>query len=341
MTDRLIGNKLLSASVRQDIFERTDGIPLFVEEMTKAVLEAEGEDAAERTVAAVPSPALAVPATLHASLIARLDRLGPAKEVAQIGGAIGREFSHALLAAVMRKPEAELASALDRLMAAGLLFRQGLPPHATYLFKHALVQDAAYDTLLRSRRQQLHAQIAATLKRQFPEVVTAQPQLIARHCADAGLSEEAVGYWLKAGQRAIERSAMMEAVTQLRKGLDLVANLPDRTEHLQSELEMQMAIGTALSATTGFAAPATVEANARARALAEQLDRSDYFGPLLGRQWLYHLVRSEHRLALPIAELIERRGAEQNNSAVLLVGRSLHAQTSFFLGDFMASPRAF
>jgi predicted ATPase len=212
--DRLIGNKLLPASVRQDIIERTDGIPLFVEEMTKAVMEAEGEGAAERTVAAVPSPALAVPATLHASLMARLDRLGPAKEVAQIGAAIGREFSHALVDAVMRKPEAELASALDRLIAAGLLFRQGIPPHATYLFKHALVQDAAYDTLLRSRRQQLHAQIAATLKRQFPEAVAAQPQLIARHCVEAGLNEEAVGYWLKAGQQAIERSAMMEAVTQ-------------------------------------------------------------------------------------------------------------------------------
>jgi predicted ATPase len=255
MIDRLIGNKPLSANVRQDIIERTDGIPLFVEEMTKAVLEAEGESAAERTVAAVPSPALAVPASLHASLMARLDRLGAAKEVAQIGAAIGREFSHALVDAVVRKPEAELASALDRLIVAGLLFRQGVPPHATYFFKHALVQDAAYDTLLRSRRQQLHAQVAATLKRQFPETVAAQPQLIARHCVEAGLNEEAVGYWLKAGQQTIERSAMMEAVTQLRRGLDLVASLPDTTDHLQSELEMLMAIGVALTATKGAAAP--------------------------------------------------------------------------------------
>ena len=147
MIDHVIGNKLLPASIRQDIIERTDGIPLFVEEMTKAVLEAESEGAAQQTVAAVPSPGLAVPASLHASLMARLDRLGPAKEVAQIGAAIGREFSHALLAAVVRKPEAELQSALDRLGAAGLLFPQGVPPHATYLFKHALVQDAAYGTL--------------------------------------------------------------------------------------------------------------------------------------------------------------------------------------------------
>ena len=148
MIDGVVGNKPLPASIRNDIIERTDGIPLFVEEMTKAILEAESEGEARRTVAAVPSPALAVPASLHASLMARLDRLGPAKEVAQIGAAIGREFSHALLAAVMQKPETELGAALNRLIAAGLLFRQGVAPHASYLFKHALVQDAAYGTLL-------------------------------------------------------------------------------------------------------------------------------------------------------------------------------------------------
>jgi class 3 adenylate cyclase len=157
MIDHLVGNKGLPASIRQDIIERTDGIPLFVEETTKAVLESEGEGEAQRTDGAVPSPALAVPASLHASLMARLDRLGPAKEVAQIGAAIGRQFSYALLASVVRQREAELGSALDRLIAAGLLFRQGAPPHATYLFKHALVQDTAYGTLLRSQRQELHA----------------------------------------------------------------------------------------------------------------------------------------------------------------------------------------
>jgi predicted ATPase len=153
MIVRVTGNKPLPTNIREDIIERTDGIPLFIEEMTKAVLEAESEGAAARTIAAVPSAAQAVPASLHASLMARLDRLGPAKEVAQIGATIGREFSHALLAAVVRQPEAELGSALDRLIAAGLLFRQGIPPHATYLFKHALVQDAAYGTLLRRRRR--------------------------------------------------------------------------------------------------------------------------------------------------------------------------------------------
>ena len=167
MIDRVVGNKLLPANIRQDIIERTDGIPLFVEEMTKAVLEAGSEDAARRTAAAIPSPILAVPASLQASLMARLDRLGSAKEVAQIGAAIGREFSHALLSAVVSKPEPELASALDRLIAAGLLFRQGVPPHASYLFKHALVQDAAYGTLLREPRRALHARIAETLESQI------------------------------------------------------------------------------------------------------------------------------------------------------------------------------
>jgi class 3 adenylate cyclase len=167
MIDCVTGNKALPESIRQDIIERADGIPLFVEEMTKAVLEAESEGEAQRTIAAVPSPAIAVPASLHASLMARLDRLGPAKEVAQIGSAIGREFSHALLALVARLPETELGSALDRVIAAGLLFRQGVPPHASYLFKHALVQDAAYGTLLREPRRVLHARIAEALESGF------------------------------------------------------------------------------------------------------------------------------------------------------------------------------
>ena len=193
MIDGVTGNKPLPASIMQDIIERTDGIPLFVEEMTKAVLEAESEGEAQRTAATVPSSALAVPASLHASLMARLDRLGPAKEVAQIGAAIGREFSYALMATVARKAEADLASALDRLTAAGLLFRQGVPPHATYLFKHALVQDAAYGTLLREPRRTLHARIAETLESQFAEIAENQPELLARHCTEAGLIEKAAG----------------------------------------------------------------------------------------------------------------------------------------------------
>ena len=217
MIDRVVGNKLLPANVRQDIIERTDGIPLFVEEMTKAVLEAGSEGAAQQTAAAIPSPTLAVPASLHASLMARLDRLGPAKEVAQIGAAIGREFSHALLAAVVRKPEAELGAALDALIAAGLLFRQGVPPHASYLFKHALVQDAAYGTLLREPRRALHARIAETLENQFAEIAENQPELLARHCTEAGLIEKAAELWGKAGQRSLVRSALVEAAEQFKR----------------------------------------------------------------------------------------------------------------------------
>ena len=217
--------------------------------MTKAVLEAEGEGEARRTVAAVPSPALAVPASLHASLMARLDRLGPAKEVAQIGAAIGREFSHALLAAVVRKPEAELKSALDRLIAAGLLFRQGVPPHATYLFKHALVQDAAYGTLLREPRRALHARIAETLEGQFADIAETQPELLARHCTEAGLIEKAAGLWGKAGQRSLARSALLEGAEQLKRALDQIATLPATPALRGEEIKLQVAFANALALT--------------------------------------------------------------------------------------------
>ena len=221
MIEGVIGNKLLPASIRQDIIERTDGIPLFVEEMTKAVLEAEGEGEANRTAAAVLSPTLAVPASLHASLMARLDRLGPAKEVAQIGAAIGREFSHALLATVADRSEADVSSALDRIIAAGLLFRQGSAPQATYLFKHALVQDAAYGTLLREPRRALHARIAEAIESQFAEIADTQPELLARHYMEASQIKIAATLWGKAGQRSLERSALVEAVEQLTRALSL------------------------------------------------------------------------------------------------------------------------
>jgi class 3 adenylate cyclase len=228
----LVGNKDLPADVMAEIVERTDGIPLFVEEMTKAVLEAESEDAARRTIAAVPSPARAIPASLQASLMARLDRLGPAKEVAQIGAVIGREFSYALVTAVVRKPEAELESALDRLIEAGLLFRQGVPPHANYLFKHALVQDAAYGTLLREPRRALHARIAETLERQFTEIAENQPELLARHCTEASLIEKAAGLWGTAGQRSLARSALVEGAEQLTRALAQIDALPATPELL-------------------------------------------------------------------------------------------------------------
>ena len=272
MIDGVIGNKLLPANIRQDIIERTDGIPLFVEEMTKAVLEAEGEGAAAQAVSMVPSLVLPVPASLHASLMARLDRLGPAKEVAQIGAAIGREFSHGLLAAVVRKPEAELQSELDRLTAAGLLFRQGVPPQATYVFKHALVQDAAYGTLLREPRRTLHARIAKTIEGQFSEIAESQPELLARHCTEAGLIEKAASLWGKAGLRSLERSALIEALAQLTRALDQIATLPETPALRREQIKVQVALVHALMHVKGYAASETKAAVERARLLIEKAE---------------------------------------------------------------------
>ncbi len=272
MIDRVVGNKLLPASIRRDIVERTDGIPLFVEEMTKAVLEAESEGAARRMVAAVPSPALAVPASLQASLMARLDRIGPAKELAQIGAAIGREFSHALLALVARKSEAELGSALDRLVQAGLLFRQGVPPHASYLFKHALVQDAAYGTMLREPRRALHARIAEALESRFAETSESQPEILARHCTEAGLIEKAAGLWGKAGQRSLDRSALVEAAAQLTRALEQIATLPGTPALRREQIKLQVALITPLIHVKGYAAAETKAAAKQARLLIEQAE---------------------------------------------------------------------
>jgi predicted ATPase len=272
MIDGVVGNKLLPANIRQDIIERTDGIPLFVEEMTKAVLEAESEGAAERAIGVVPSPALAVPASLHAPLMARLDRLGPAKEVAQVGAAIGREFSHTLLAAVVRKPEAELHPALDRLIAAGLLFQHGAPPYAIYLFKHALVQDAAYGTLLREPRRALDARIAEALESQFTDITESQPELLARHCTEAGQIEKTVGLWGKAGQRSQQRSALVEAIEQVNRALDQIATLPSTPALRRMQIDLQVALIFPLVHVKGFAAPETKAAVEQARLLLEQAE---------------------------------------------------------------------
>ncbi len=227
--------------------------------------------------------------------MARLDRLGPAKEVAQIGAAIGREFSHALLAAVVRKPEAELNSALDRLIEAGLLFRQGVPPHATYLFKHALVQDAAYGTLLREPRRALHARIAETLESQFAEIAENQPELLARHCTEAGLIEKAAGLWGKAGQRSLERSALVEAAEQLTRALDQIATLPATPALRREQIKLQVALITPLMHVKGYAAPETKAAAERARLLIEQAEAlgEPPEDPLLLFSVLYRLLGRE------------------------------------------------
>jgi tetratricopeptide (TPR) repeat protein len=311
-------------------------VPLFVEELTKAVLEAGAQ--APAALSAMPQPALSVPATLHASLMARLDRLGPiAKEVAQAGATIGREFRYSLLATITDLPEPQLREALDRLTHAGLVFARGAPPEASYLFKHALVQDAAYGSLLRSRRQSLHRHIAVTLEARFPEIVQAQPALLAQHCQKADLAEQAVSYWLKAGQQALVRSAMTEAAAQLRRGLDLLAGLPDGLGHQQQELELQTALGTALAATKGWSALEVNEAINRARTLAEALDRQEHLVPLLFSQWAFLSVRAEYRLSLTVAEQVEQIGQARNDTVTHLLGHLLLGATWFSLGELVSA----
>ncbi len=337
MIDRVVGNKLIPVGVRNDIIERTDGIPLFVEEMTKAVLEAESEEEAQWTAATVPSAAVAVPASLHASLMARLDRLGPAKEVAQVGAAIGREFSHALLAAVVRKPEDELQSALGRLVATGVLFRQGVPPHATYLFKHALVQDAAYGTLLREPRRRLHARIAEIVESQFAEIVETQPELLARHCTEAGQIEKAVSQWGKAGQQSLERSALVEAVGQLRKGLALIANLPEDVTRVQHELTLQISLGKAMIGTKGFLTPETVQAFDRAHSLCEQLDKPPELVSVLHFRWVHVLATGDLALARTRAEELLTLGIERKNPVWTVMGCRLSGVTCCWRGEWVAA----
>ena len=338
--DRVTGNKPLRASVREDIIERTDGIPLFVEEMTKAVLEAENEGDAQRTAAAHPSPALAVPASLHASLMARLDRLGPAKEIAQVGAAIGREFSHALLIAVLRKPEAEVASGLRRLVSAGLLSQQGVAPHTTYLFKHALVQDAAYGTLLREPRRALHARIAEMVETKFGDIAESQPELLARHYTDAGLTEKAASLWGKAGQRSLERSALVEAAEQLTRALDQIASLPATPALRREQIRLQVAIITPLMYVKGYVATETQSAVERAHLLIE---RAEELGetpedPLLLFSVLYGFWTASHvdfngKKMRDLAGQFLGLAQKQGSIAPLMVGHRLMGMSLLQTGD--------
>jgi class 3 adenylate cyclase/tetratricopeptide (TPR) repeat protein len=340
LINRIVGNKRLPAGIRQDIIERTDGIPLFVEEMTKAVLEAESESERRQTAAAVPSATSAVPASLHASLMARLDRLGTAKEVAQIGAAIGREFSRALLAAVIRKPEAELELALDRLVRAGLLFRQGESPHATYLFKHALVQDAAYGTLLRAPRRALHARIAETLEVKFPEMAERQPEVLARHNTEADLIEKAAGLWGKAGKRSLERSALVEAAEHLTRALGQMAVLPATPALRRKQIELQVALVAPLLHVKGHSAPETKAAAERARVLIEEAEAlgEPPEDPLLLFSVLYGFWVASYvgfngdamcALAAQFLALAEKQGAK----APLMIGHRLVGVSSLFVGE--------
>ena len=338
MIAHVTGGKVLPQEIADQITDRTDGVPLFIEELTKAVVESGLlVEAGDRYVVTGPVTPLAIPTSLQASLLARLDRLAPARDVAQIAAALGRQFSHELISAVAAVPREQLDDALAQLVRAELIFRRGTPPDAEYTFKHALAQDAAYSTLLRGRRQQLHARIAATLEDQFPEIVLTQPALLARHCAEAGLSEKAVAYWLKAGRQAMARSAMTEAVAQLRKGLDALTGLPDGPRRRQQELDLQLALRPALAFTKGLSAPDVGETIARARALAEQLDRPEDLVRLSFGQWAFHLGRSEHKLALSLAEQIEKIAEARNDVSAQLRGRRANGLTRLYLGEFVAA----
>jgi class 3 adenylate cyclase len=334
MIEHLVGNEGLPASIRQDIIERTDGIPLFVEEMTKAVLESKGEGETRRTDGAVPSAPLAVPASLHASLMARLDRLGPAKEVAQVGAAIGRQFSHALLASVVRQREAELGSALDRLIAAGLLFRQGAPPHATYLFKHALVQDTAYGTLLRSQRQELHARIAKVLEQEFQETIGRQPETLAHHYSQAGLVDLAIELWGRAGARSADRSAHHEAVGHFGSALDLVGKLPPSHQRDERELELTLALAVSLIAVHGFGSIRVEECAVRAKGLSDKLYGSRNRFAAQRVAWNSSLMRQPVPRTAALARELVGLAEEDANPAKLAVAHRALGYSLLVAGEF-------
>ncbi len=340
MIEHVTGGKALPNEITDQIIDRTDGVPLFIEELTKSVIESGlVAEAGGRYMMVAPATPLAIPTTLHASLLERLDRLAPTREVAQIGAALGRSFSHELISAVAQMPQHSLDDVLAQLVSAELIFRRGMPPDAEYTFKHALVQDAAYSTLLRSRRQQIHARIATTLENQFPDLAAAQPQLLAQHCAEAGLNEKAIGYLLKAGRQAVVRSAMTEAMAQFQKGLDLLPRLPDDRGRQQHELDLQIGIGQVSLAIKGNSAPAVADAYGRARELAEQLDARDYLAPLLHGLWALHHVRGELKVALALAEELENFGKAHDNLSASLVGKEERGMTCFALGE-LATARA-
>ena len=306
---QVAGTRTLPDEVVSQIVDRTDGVPLFVEELTKSVLES-------------GVSLVGIPATLHDSLMARLDRLGLVRRIAQIGAAIGREFSYALLRAVSRLPEEELRAALERLVASELVFQRGAPPDAVYAFKHALVQDAAHGSLLRSTRQQLHAQIAEALETQSPEVMDTQPELFAQHYAEAGLAGKSVAFWSKAGRRSAARSAMAEAAAQFQKGLDQLALLLDTPEHQRQELELRSGLGAALMMVKGYAAAETGRNYDRARELWEHLGSPSEFLHVRCGQFFYHVNRCEFDLAQRSAEDLLRLSHQRDDSAGLVLGHT-------------------
>jgi predicted ATPase len=340
LVHRLAGNLgALPPDIVDEIVERTDGVPLFVEELTKAVVE-DDADRGSGSIAAVPASSLAVPATLHASLLGRLDRLGPmAKSVAQAGAAIGRDFSHELLAAAATLVEPELQEALRRLVEAGLVFQRGVPPAAEYLFKHALVQDTAYSTLLRGPRQALHRRIAEALEQRFPESVETRPEILAHHYGEAAIADKAIPYWHLAGKLSVARSAVHEAIAQLRRGLSLLEGLPETRERNQLELDIHATLTQALMAAKGFADPEVFAALERANRLVTE---TAAVGTPLHFFVLHGLWVSNHN-AGAIAAALEHAtnflsvAQSQPSSGLLLVGHRALAQSLMPSGDYSAA----
>ena len=334
MIDQVACAATLPRAVREDILARADGVPLFLEELTKATIE-RGDPPASRGFTDDPAwRNFEVPTSLHASLMARLDHLGPAKEVAQIGAAIGREFSLKLLASVARKKPSDLYPALRRLTDAGLVFRQSTPGNATFLFKHALVLDTAYSTLLRSTRRQLHGRIVESLEELFPDTAVARPELLAYHCTAARLHWKGAGYWLAAGQQALARSAMLEAVAHLQKGLDVVAQVARSPERDRCELELQIALGKAPIATKGHAAQVTGETFTRARELCDHLGQPAQTASVLHGQWTHALLRGDLPSARRRADELLRLGETRREPVWRVMGYRCFGVTCFPLGEF-------
>jgi predicted ATPase len=287
---------------------------------------------AEGALAGASRSALALPATLHASLLARLDRLGPAaKQVAQTGAAIGREFSYELVGAVAGRNERELQNELARLVTSELLLQSGAPPGSVYTFKHALVQDAAYSTLLHSDRQQLHARIAEVVERRFPE---REPELLAHHLTEARQSERAISYWLKAGERAAERSANLEAIRHLTRGLEALKTLPESPERDRRELSFQIAVGTPLIAVHGYSAAQTGAAYSRARVLCERLGEAEPLVATLSGEFVYYFVRGDYRMMRRLIDEARRVSERLPNPVIRLASHRLAGITAMHFGAF-------
>ena len=322
----------------EQVIAKTDGVPLFVEELVKMILETGlVREQAGRYVLTGPLPPLAIPSTLHDSLMARLDRLATARELVQLGAVLGREFAYDLLQAVASVDETTLQQGLARLVEAELVYQRGLPPRSRYIFKHALIQDAAYQSLLKSTRQQYHQRIAQVLEAQFPDTALLQPELVAHHYTEAGLSAQAVRYWQQAGQRAVERSANLEAVAHLMKGLEALATVPDTPERSQQELGLQIILGPALMASKGIAAPEVGRAYARARELCRQVEDAPQVFSVLRGLWNFYLVRAEHQTAQELAEQLLTLAQRHQTPAFLLEAHMTLGISSFWQGAIAAA----